>query len=61
MFLIFLFVFVIFSGKLEVRLLGCEDLLNPLTNPEQENHHNPTEDSSLTAQRRDGPSGKRRL
>uniref|UniRef100_A0A7N6B9V3 Protein kinase N3 n=1 Tax=Anabas testudineus TaxID=64144 RepID=A0A7N6B9V3_ANATE len=38
------------------KLLGCEDLLNPLTNPEQENHHNPTEDSSLAAHRRGGPS-----
>uniref|UniRef100_A0A7N6AFT7 Protein kinase N3 n=1 Tax=Anabas testudineus TaxID=64144 RepID=A0A7N6AFT7_ANATE len=44
------------TGKLEVKLLGCEDLLNPLTNPEQENHHNPTEDSSLAAHRRGGPS-----
>uniref|UniRef100_A0A3Q1I6H4 Protein kinase N3 n=1 Tax=Anabas testudineus TaxID=64144 RepID=A0A3Q1I6H4_ANATE len=49
------------TGKLEVKLLGCEDLLNPLTNPEQENHHNPTEDSSLAAHRRGGPSGLWRL
>ncbi|XP_076587365.1 serine/threonine-protein kinase N2-like isoform X2 [Chaetodon auriga] len=44
------------TGKLEVRLLGCEDLLRPLTNPEQENHLNPTEDSSPAAHRTDEPS-----
>ncbi|XP_041854830.1 serine/threonine-protein kinase N2-like isoform X2 [Melanotaenia boesemani] len=32
------------TGKLEVSLLGCEDLLNP--NSEQENPRSPTEDSS---------------
>ncbi|XP_071339926.1 serine/threonine-protein kinase N2-like isoform X3 [Trachinotus anak] len=37
------------TGKLEVRLLGCEDLLKPLTNPEQENFLSPTEDSSPAA------------
>lgn len=61
MFLIFLFVFIIFSGKLEVKLLGCEDLLNPLTSPEQETHHNPTEDVSRAAHRRGGPPGMWRL
>ncbi|XP_035514516.1 serine/threonine-protein kinase N2-like [Morone saxatilis] len=44
------------TGKLEVRLLGCEDLLNPLTNPEQENHPSPIEDCSPAANRTDGPS-----
>ncbi|KAM9360896.1 serine/threonine-protein kinase N2-like [Symphorus nematophorus] len=44
------------TGKLEVRLLGCEDLLTPLMNSEQENHLSPTEDSSPTAQRTDRPS-----
>uniref|UniRef100_A0A8P4KB56 protein kinase C n=1 Tax=Dicentrarchus labrax TaxID=13489 RepID=A0A8P4KB56_DICLA len=47
------------TGKLEVRLLGCEDLLKPLTNPEQENRLSPIEDSSPAADRTDGPSGKR--
>ncbi|XP_051277722.1 serine/threonine-protein kinase N2-like [Dicentrarchus labrax] len=44
------------TGKLEVRLLGCEDLLKPLTNPEQENRLSPIEDSSPAADRTDGPS-----
>ncbi|XP_070760042.1 serine/threonine-protein kinase N2-like [Enoplosus armatus] len=44
------------TGKLEVRLLGCEDLLKPLTNPEQENHLSPPEDSPPAAHRTDGPS-----
>ncbi|KAM7391077.1 hypothetical protein PAMP_021793 [Pampus punctatissimus] len=39
------------TGKLEVRLLGCEDLLKPLTDLEQE-----TEDGSPAAHRKDGPS-----
>ncbi|XP_054466100.1 serine/threonine-protein kinase N2-like [Anoplopoma fimbria] len=43
------------TGKLEVRLLGCEDLLKPRTNPEQENHLSPTEESS-GAHRTDGHS-----
>ncbi|XP_034397796.1 serine/threonine-protein kinase N2-like [Cyclopterus lumpus] len=34
------------TGKLEVRLLGCEDLLKPRSNSEQETHLSPTEDSS---------------
>ncbi|XP_070819639.1 serine/threonine-protein kinase N2-like [Chaetodon trifascialis] len=46
------------TGKLEVRLLGCEDLLKPLTSPEQENHLNPTEDSSPAAHRTDEPCAK---
>ncbi|XP_033973506.1 serine/threonine-protein kinase N2-like [Trematomus bernacchii] len=33
------------TGKLEVRLLGCEDVLTSRTNPEQENHLCPSEDS----------------
>ncbi|XP_074495594.1 serine/threonine-protein kinase N2-like isoform X1 [Sebastes fasciatus] len=41
------------TGKLEVRLLGCEDLLKPRTNPE--NQLSPTEDSS-GAHRTDGHS-----
>ncbi|XP_068576887.1 serine/threonine-protein kinase N2-like [Cebidichthys violaceus] len=45
------------TGKLEVRLLGCEDLLKPRTNPEQENHLSPTEDSS-GAHRTDGHSAE---
>ncbi|XP_040897927.1 serine/threonine-protein kinase N2-like [Toxotes jaculatrix] len=44
------------TGKLEIRLLGCEDLLKPLTDPEQENYLSPTEDSSPSAHRADGPS-----
>ncbi|XP_059193544.1 serine/threonine-protein kinase N2-like [Centropristis striata] len=39
------------TGKLEVRLFGCEDLLKPRTNPEQENHPSPTEDGSPAAHR----------
>ncbi|XP_045891961.1 serine/threonine-protein kinase N2-like [Micropterus dolomieu] len=42
------------TGKLEVRLLGCGDLLEPLTNPEQENC--PTEESSPAAHGTDGSS-----
>ncbi|TNN52426.1 Serine/threonine-protein kinase N2 [Liparis tanakae] len=34
------------TGKLEVRLLGCEDLLKPRSNSEQETHQSPTEDGS---------------
>uniref|UniRef100_A0A4W6CQB4 protein kinase C n=1 Tax=Lates calcarifer TaxID=8187 RepID=A0A4W6CQB4_LATCA len=59
MFLCFLskmFFFSLLTGKLEVRLLGCEDLLKPLTNPEQGNCLSPTEDSSPAAQRTDGLS-----
>ncbi|XP_019127942.1 serine/threonine-protein kinase N2 isoform X2 [Larimichthys crocea] len=44
------------TGKLEVRLLGCEDLLKPLTNTEQENHLSHTENSSPAAHQMDGPS-----
>ncbi|KAK5932018.1 hypothetical protein CgunFtcFv8_003757 [Champsocephalus gunnari] len=33
------------TGKLEVRLLGCEGVLTSRTNPEQENHLCPSEDS----------------
>ncbi|XP_040010616.1 serine/threonine-protein kinase N2-like [Xiphias gladius] len=46
------------TGKLEVRLLGCEDLLKPLSNPEQENYLSLTEDSSPAAHRTDGPSAE---
>ncbi|XP_041792581.1 serine/threonine-protein kinase N2-like [Chelmon rostratus] len=46
------------TGKLEVRLLGCEDLLKPLTNPELENHLSPSEDSSPAAHRTDGHSAE---
>lgn len=53
-----MFFFSLLTGKLEVRLLGCEDLLKPLTNPEQGNCLSPTEDSSPAAQRTDGLSGK---
>ncbi|KAM4576051.1 serine/threonine-protein kinase N2-like isoform 2-T4 [Odontesthes bonariensis] len=35
------------NGKLEVKLLGCEDLLKPLTDLEQENPLSRTEDSSV--------------
>ncbi|XP_029684896.1 serine/threonine-protein kinase N2-like isoform X3 [Takifugu rubripes] len=43
------------TGKLEIRLLGCEDLLKPLKNPKQENL---TEDSSsFTAHRPEEPAG----
>ncbi|KAF7660009.1 hypothetical protein LDENG_00290220 [Lucifuga dentata] len=34
------------TGKLEVRLLGCEDLLKPLTDSEQQTHPTPTKDIS---------------
>ncbi|XP_070690458.1 serine/threonine-protein kinase N2-like isoform X2 [Pempheris klunzingeri] len=44
------------TGKLEVRLLGCEDLWKPPTNPEQENHLSPTENSPSAPHRTDGPS-----
>uniref|UniRef100_UPI0037E7EFA6 serine/threonine-protein kinase N2-like n=1 Tax=Semicossyphus pulcher TaxID=241346 RepID=UPI0037E7EFA6 len=44
------------TGKLEVRLLGCEDLSKPPTIPEQENH--PTEDVSPAAHRTDGSSAE---
>ncbi|XP_044051156.1 serine/threonine-protein kinase N2-like isoform X2 [Siniperca chuatsi] len=44
------------TGILEVRLLGCEDLLKPLTHPEQENHLSPTEDSSPAAHGTNRPS-----
>ncbi|KAM3611008.1 uncharacterized protein V6R79_012224 [Siganus canaliculatus] len=47
------------TGKLEVRLLGCEDLLKPLTNPEQDAHLSPTtEDSSQTIPRMDRHSAE---
>ncbi|XP_026178368.1 serine/threonine-protein kinase N2-like isoform X3 [Mastacembelus armatus] len=42
------------TGKLEIRLLGCEDVLKPLTNWDQENHVSPTEDSSPAAHGMDG-------
>nr|XP_020450764.1 serine/threonine-protein kinase N2-like [Monopterus albus] len=44
------------TGKLEVRLLGCEDLLKPPTTREQENHPSPSEDSSPAAHRTYRPS-----
>ncbi|XP_031161899.1 serine/threonine-protein kinase N2-like [Sander lucioperca] len=43
------------TGKLEVNLLGCEDLLKPLTNPEQGNHPSSSDDGSPAAHRTDGP------
>ncbi|TWW60836.1 Serine/threonine-protein kinase N2 [Takifugu flavidus] len=44
------------TGKLEIRLLGCEDLLKPLKNPKQENL---TEDSSsFTAHRPEEPAAE---
>ncbi|XP_042278536.1 serine/threonine-protein kinase N2-like isoform X1 [Thunnus maccoyii] len=43
------------TGKLEVKLLGCEDLLKPLTDLEQENPPSPSEDGSPAAHRMDGP------
>ncbi|CAG09640.1 unnamed protein product [Tetraodon nigroviridis] len=47
------------TGKLEIRLLGCEDLLNPLTKLEEEN---PTEDSSSSAAHKtQEPPGRRRF
>ncbi|XP_034548579.1 serine/threonine-protein kinase N2-like [Notolabrus celidotus] len=42
------------TGKLEVRLLGCEDLSELQTNPEQ----SPNEDRSPSAQRTDGRSAE---
>lgn len=46
-----------FSGKLEIRLLGCEDLLKPPTKLKEENL---TEDSSsFTAHKAEEPPGKR--
>ncbi|XP_037535939.1 serine/threonine-protein kinase N2-like [Nematolebias whitei] len=44
------FFFFNLPGKLEVRLLGCEDLLKPLKDVEQENPWTPSEDGST-----DGP------
>ncbi|XP_041643871.1 serine/threonine-protein kinase N2-like [Cheilinus undulatus] len=44
------------TGKLEVRLIGCEDLLKPLTVSEQEDHQGPNEDVSPAAQQTDGES-----
>ncbi|XP_053182228.1 serine/threonine-protein kinase N2-like [Scomber japonicus] len=44
------------TGKLELKLLGCEDLLKPLTDPEQEKPPSPSEDASPAAQRMDGLS-----
>ncbi|XP_026041953.1 serine/threonine-protein kinase N2-like isoform X1 [Astatotilapia calliptera] len=41
------------TGKLEVRLLGCEDLLKPLGDSEQEDHPNPAE--TPAAHKPDGP------
>lgn len=43
-------------GKLEVRLLGCEDLLKPLGDSEQEDDPNPAE--TPAAHKPDGPPGK---
>ncbi|KAL7391408.1 hypothetical protein ABVT39_008987 [Epinephelus coioides] len=42
------------TGKLEVRLLGCENLLTPRINQEQENHLSATEDGSAAAHKTDG-------
>ncbi|KAF3695362.1 Serine/threonine-protein kinase N2 [Channa argus] len=43
------------TGKLEVSLFGCEDLLKPLRNLEQKNHQDPTEGSSPAAHTMDKP------
>lgn len=51
--------FFFLSGKLEIRLLGCEDLLKPLTKPEQENL--PEDSGSFTARRPEEPPGKSRF
>lgn len=52
-------VFLFFSGKLELRLLGCEDLLKPLATLEEENL---TEDSSsFAAHKAEEPPGKGRF
>lgn len=46
------------SGNLEIRLLGCEDLLKPLTKLEEQNL---TENSRFfTAHKAEEPPGKRR-
>ncbi|KAA8592445.1 hypothetical protein FQN60_017900 [Etheostoma spectabile] len=42
------------TGKLEVNLLGCEDLLKPLTSPEQGDRLSPSDDGSPAADRTDG-------
>lgn len=47
------------QGKLEVRLLGCEDLLNAPT--EQENQSILPEDGSPTTPSSQGPPGETRL
>ncbi|XP_028269225.1 serine/threonine-protein kinase N2-like isoform X2 [Parambassis ranga] len=44
------------TGKLEVRLLGCEDLLKPLTDPEQDGPQSPAEDGPPAAQEMIGSS-----
>ncbi|XP_065807956.1 serine/threonine-protein kinase N2-like isoform X1 [Labrus bergylta] len=44
------------TGKLEVRLIGCEDLLKPPTVSEKENHPSPDEDVSPAAQTTDAES-----
>uniref|UniRef100_A0AAQ4QAP6 Protein kinase N3 n=1 Tax=Gasterosteus aculeatus aculeatus TaxID=481459 RepID=A0AAQ4QAP6_GASAC len=44
------------TGRLEVRLLGCEDLLKPLTSWEQESPPSPSEESPA-APRAEGHSG----
>ncbi|KAM7018756.1 serine/threonine-protein kinase N2-like [Tautogolabrus adspersus] len=44
------------TGKLEVRLIGCEDLLKPPTVSEQENHPGPDQDVSPAAQTTDAES-----
>ncbi|KAM9858650.1 serine/threonine-protein kinase N2-like [Aulostomus maculatus] len=46
------------TGKLEVKLLGCEDLMRPLTLSDHENHLRPTKDASPAAPRPDGPSAE---
>lgn len=53
------FFFSFLQGKLEVRLLGCEDLLNAPT--EQENQSIPPEDGSPTSPGSQGPPGETRL
>lgn len=47
---------LLFLGKLEVRLLGCDDLLKPLT--EEENHSTLAESSSPTSHSTERPPGE---
>lgn len=54
----FVGLFFFFSGKLEIRLLGCEDLQKPLTKPEEETLSE--DSSSVAAHKAEEPPGKRR-